>query len=90
MAGDAPASEPAAPRDGSRSAQAREASLAAVFAALAAAPREHDFFAILRHVEPGCTEQPQLPGKLANEPFPSRVEIVCHDGAGSFAGERGR
>ena len=60
MAGDAPASEPAAPRDGSRSAQAREASLAAVFAALAAAPREHDFFAILRHVESLRPEQPRI------------------------------
>ena len=37
---------------------AREEQLAALFSALASAPREHDFFAVLRHVE---SLRPQLP-----------------------------
>ena len=43
-----------------RSAAEREAALAALFAALADAPREHDFFAVLRHVESLRPDQPRI------------------------------
>jgi type VI secretion system protein ImpH len=45
-------------RPDTAAATAREEQLAALFAALASAPREHDFFAVLRHVE---SLRPQLP-----------------------------
>ncbi|HEY3634246.1 MAG TPA: type VI secretion system baseplate subunit TssG [Caldimonas sp.] len=38
----------------------REAALAALFEAVAAAPREHDFFAVLRHVESLRSGQPRI------------------------------
>jgi len=41
-------------------ARGRAASLATLFASLAAAPREHDFFAVLRHVEALRLEDPRL------------------------------
>ena len=48
----------ARPDLGARAATAREEQLAALFGALASAPREHDFFAVLRHVE---SLRPELP-----------------------------
>jgi type VI secretion system protein ImpH len=41
-------------------AKARDAALSALFGALAAAPREHDFFAVLRHVESLRSELPRI------------------------------
>src|SRR5205085_10754264 len=45
---------------GARTRGERDAVLAALFEALAAAPREHDFFAILRQVEALRQEQPRI------------------------------
>ncbi|MDQ6628445.1 MAG: type VI secretion system baseplate subunit TssG [Pseudomonadota bacterium] len=45
-----------APRDAAE----REQALAALFEALGAAPREHDFFAILRHIEALRPDQPRI------------------------------
>ena len=50
----------APPDPGPRGKQAREATLAALFAELGAAPREHDFFAVLRRVESLRPEQPRI------------------------------
>lgn len=52
---DAAPSPPARPE---RSAAERHAAIAALFRGLGAAPREHDFFAVLRHVE---SLRPELP-----------------------------
>jgi len=38
----------------------RAAALASLFRALAASPREHDFFAVLRHIEALCPELPPI------------------------------
>ena len=48
----------AAPAVAPAAVEAREERLAALFGALASAPREHDFFAVLRHVE---SLRPELP-----------------------------
>ncbi len=45
-------------------AERREAALAALFLSLGAAPREHDFFAVLRHVESLHPELPRIGAAL--------------------------
>jgi type VI secretion system protein ImpH len=54
----AAATTAASPARPGRSAAQRDAALAALFRALSAAPREQDFFAVLRHVE---SLRPELP-----------------------------
>jgi len=49
-----------AARASSSNGDGREAALATLFDALAAAPREHDFFAVLRHVESLRRELPRI------------------------------
>lgn len=49
---------------GDRTPDECEAALAALFDALASAPREHDFFAVLRHIESLRPEQPRIGSAL--------------------------
>jgi type VI secretion system protein ImpH len=60
MSDPAPPENAAEPGQQTRSAQARESALAALFAQVAAAPRAHDFFAVLRHVESLRPDQPRV------------------------------
>ena len=48
----------------SRSAADRDAALAALFGALGEAPRQHDFFAVMRHVEALRPERPRIGAAL--------------------------
>lgn len=58
------AAEPAVDGRSARSAAEREAALAGLFRALTEAPREHDFFAVLRHVEALRSDLPRIGAAL--------------------------
>ncbi|MGZ8259651.1 MAG: type VI secretion system baseplate subunit TssG [Caldimonas sp.] len=73
------AGSPALP---ARADRARDDALAALFRALAAAPREHDFFAVLRHVESLRAELP----RIGTAPRPSQEVLrLGQDAELSFA-----
>jgi type VI secretion system protein ImpH len=64
MNADAEAASVAGAPSEARRADDRDAALAELFRALAAAPREHDFFAVLRHVEALRPDQPRIGSAL--------------------------
>ena len=65
-----------------RGADDREAALADLFHAMAEAPREHDFFAVLRHVESLRPDQPRIGAALR----PSQEALrLGQDGELAFA-----